>query len=512
MLSAERKRSRELSFERELTNSNGFKKNKMDEKSAFVSSSKGRGGGPSAPRMGMNKKLMSQLPDELKQYINEPSDDVYKHMWHPSTVNMIFATLTAPYAWCKMVLVPKGHIGLSWYGDEPRILGQGRHFLLEPTHRFHRKVELKSNTLIRHGPITIISVAIGEIGIGIDLKLGLPKLLSTGTHFINDDYFKFECFSDITKRITPIGKMQLIRVEKGDVGYGYRGDDGELVIYHPGLHLIQPPDRFVDILSMQIQITQLPKELHESKDYVQIEVRAALYFKIADPVKALTTIEDIHREIKDLGIATLQQIIRSSTLVDISGTSQVSYSQKKDGDKKTAETQQEGQQSDFYARIHDQFMAELHDHILEEWGIDINNIRIESLKIHDKKLAASIANQAVKVSELEAKHMMLSKQTEIINVQANNKAMEMKINVNAEADVIRTQAEAKAQAIISEARAKKEAKILAGQGEAEYSDMVQKNWSGCRARENAAPSTDHWRHKFDRLCPAPAADAQQRCC
>ena len=62
---------------------------------------------------------------------------------------------------------------------------------------------------------------------------------------------------------------------------------------------------------------------------------------------------------------------------------------------------------DFYAKIHDRFMSELHDHILDDWGIDISNIRIESLRIHDKKLASLIANQAIQVSELEAKHMMV---------------------------------------------------------------------------------------------------------
>merc|ERR1712083_1052298 len=102
------------------------------------------------------------------------------------------------------------------------------------------------------------------------------------------------------------------------------------------------------------------------------------------------TIEDVHREIRELGVATLQQIIRSSTLVDIAGKTQVTYSKKDDQKDDSLKGQVEGAK-DFYTRIHDQFMAELHDHILDDWGIDINNIRIESLKIFDKKLAGSIA-------------------------------------------------------------------------------------------------------------------------
>merc|ERR1712048_548328 len=54
----------------------------------------------------------------------------------------------------------------------------------------------------------------------------------------------------------------------------------------------------------------------------------------------------------------------------------------------------------------------------------------------------------------------------------------MKIKTEAEAEVVRTQANAEAEAIVTKARADKEAKILMGQGEAEYSDLVQKTGLG----------------------------------
>merc|ERR1711964_426433 len=118
--------------------------------------------------------------------------------------------------------------------------------------------------------------------------------------------------------------------------------------------------------------------------------------------------------------------------------------------------------------VHDQFMSTIHDHILENWGIDISNLRIESLNIADRALAASIANQAVTVSEQEARHLMLSKETEIITVQANNKARELQIKVDAESMAIRIKATAESEAIVLKARAEKEAQVLKGQGEQEY--------------------------------------------
>jgi len=427
----------------------------------------------SAPKMDHENTLIEQLPAELMQYVVNPEHEITHYFQKPSSINTAIGTCLFPIFCCKMVLVQKGFIAKTWYGDEPIILGQGRHYLLAPTHTLAGIADLKSERMISHGPIHIISVALGQLGIGMDVRTGKPVILTTGTHYINNNFFRWQDFSDLTKPTTPIGQMQIVRVEKGYVGYGYSGQSGDLKIYQPGLHFIHPPDRYVSRVSKMIQITKLPNEIHESKDYVQIAVKAAIYYQVADPAKALVTVQDIHREIKELGIATLQQIIRSSTLVDIAGTTQISYS----AESKAEMPQNEGG-SDFYEKIHDRFMLQLHDVILEQWGIDINNIRIESLRIHDKTLAQSIANQAVQVSQLEAQHMMLAKQSEIKKVEANNRAMQQKIAVEAETDVIRQRAEADASAIVSKAKAQREAKILIGEGEAEYSNLVQKTGLG----------------------------------
>jgi len=428
---------------------------------------------PVNPLRNHENTLIEQLPAELMQYVVNPEHEITHYFQKPSSTNTAIGTCLFPICCCKMVLVQKGFIAKTWYGDEPIILGQGRHYLLAPTHTLAGIADLKSERMISHGPIHIISVALGQLGIGMDVRTGKPMILTTGTHYINNNFFRWQAFSDLTQASTPIGQMQIVRVEKGYVGYGYSGQSGDLKIYQPGLHFIHPPDRYVDRVSKMIQITKLPNEIHESKDYVQIAVKAAIYYQVSDPAKALVTVQDIHREIKELGIATLQQIIRSSTLVDIAGTSQVSYS----AESKAEMPQNEGG-ADFYEKIHDRFMLQLHDVILEQWGIDINNIRIESLRINDKQLAQSIANQAVQVSQLEAQHMMLAKQSEIKKVEANNKAMQQKIAVEAETNVIRQRAEADAAAIVSKAKAQREAKILIGEGEAKYSNLVQKTGLG----------------------------------
>merc|ERR1719384_2617523 len=90
--------------------------------------------------------------------------------------------------------------------------------------------------------------------------------------------------------------------------------------------MIEPPDRYEKNLDTKLQVTHLDEQIHESKDYVQIAVTASVYWRYADARKALLTVEDATKEIKELGVATLQQIIRSSALVDIAGTSKVTFS------------------------------------------------------------------------------------------------------------------------------------------------------------------------------------------
>ena len=69
-------------------------------------------------------------------------------------------------------------------------------------------------------------------------------------------------------------------------------------------------------------------------------------------------------------------------------------------------------------------------------------------------------------------HFKLAKETEIITVEANNKAKELKIKTEAEAFATKTAAQAKADSIIIQAEAGKQAKVLAGKGESEYATLV----------------------------------------
>jgi len=263
-----------------------------------------------------------------------------------------------------------------------------------------------------------------------------------------------------------LGRMKLIRVETGNVGYAYK--NGELSILPPGFHLIVPPDRFGSILSTQQQTLTLPEGVHESGDNVPLKIRADVFYSVVDPRKALTKIKSIVNQIRETAVSTLAGIIRSSTLNEIANSSKVTHSKT---DAKGAGAGSEPSAPPFFQHVHDKFMGNLHTHMLE-WGINLHNIRIESLKINDAQLASAISRQAVQVSQQEAKYRMLQKQTEVIQVEANNKKLQRLKEMEATTDIIRAKARADAEAIVMRAEAEKTSRELIGAGEAKYAEYL----------------------------------------
>jgi len=243
-----------------------------------------------------------------------------------------------------------------------------------------------------------IKVELGQLGYGISRDSGQPLLLSRGKHVIKSNTFLWRKFINLRDPRTILDNLEVIRVETGNVGYCYR--HGQLVILKPGLHLITPPDRFGNIISTQLSILDLPLAEHETSDYVPLAVKAAVFYRINDPEKALTRIQNIQQQILETSVATLAGIIRSSSLSDVASRgSQPVYKQSLQSKLRQQHAQQlelienkenisdpnDNQTSfasapPFFQFVHDEFIQQLHDHVLEEWGIEIQNIRIESLK------------------------------------------------------------------------------------------------------------------------------------
>ena len=454
--------------------------------------------------------LLRQLPSELSEYVVTAAEhhDKIEYVNRSSTMETIHTGLTilcCCYSICRIILVKQGEIGLTQNGDKPELLGPGRHVLLSPFNHFVA-IRQVTEAVIRHGPLHIIRVEMGQLGYAVDMKSGRPIILARGKHIINDINFVWKKFITLRDRITQLDQLQIIRIETGYVGYAYK--QGNLKILHPGLHLIEPPDRFGNIISTQMQIIDLQEAVHETSDYVPLAIKSAIFFRIVKPERALRRISNIRQQVTETAVATLAGIIRSSSLSDIASRSQPFYhkgqgknlsqkesqqiiSPKNESQQQDNQQQQQQQQQQkinmippssefdqpsappFFQHVHDEFIQQLHDHVLDEWGIEIQNIRIESLKINDIQLQKSISNQAIDVSKQHNKYLMLQKQQEIVVVEANAKAQKQQIETDARASTVRAKAQAAADAVRIAAKAEKQALELKGQGEAEYARLLQ---------------------------------------
>ena len=79
------------------------------------------------------------------------------------------------------------------------------------------------------------------------------------------------------------------------------------------------------------------------------------------------------------------------------------------------------------------------------------------------------------VSQQHSRYIMLQKQQEIVRVEAETAATKNTIDTNARTNVIRSEATAAADAVIIKAKASKESKKLQGQGEYQYSKLLEKS-------------------------------------
>merc|ERR1712013_333668 len=163
--------------------------------------------------------------------------------------------------------------------------------------------------------------------------------------------------------------------------------------------------------------------------------------RIVEPEKTLVRIRNIRKQLEETAVATLAGIIRASSLSDLGSRSQGGnhkfYGKQQSDEKKEMDEdyedgayaprddQEPERQQPFFQHVHDEFLQQLHDHVLDEWGIEIQNIRIESLKINDPQLQKSISNNAIDVSKQHNRYIMLQKQQEIVMVEANAAAAKM---------------------------------------------------------------------------------------
>jgi len=273
----------------------------------------------------------------------------------------------------QIIRIPKAFIGLATVVTKPLLLHEGLYFFNDPKINFKGMVEA-SNSVIIHSPITRFRINNGEIGLSWWQNKPL-FIQEPGVYEVDSVDFIFKrCVPINTKKIV-LGSSMRIVVYDGEVGVNYT--KGRLEILPPGTYLFANDtdrtfDSFISTKYQSIPLTDVKEPVLrcDTKDFVEIGIKADVFFRISNPKTCLMTVgnaEAVFKLIKDQSVATIQSILRSTTLNQVAQSKTINVQ---------SETES-GHSPVFFDKIHDEFISKLHEAFRKNYGVEISNIRIE---------------------------------------------------------------------------------------------------------------------------------------
>lgn len=349
-----------------------------------------------------------------------------------------------------IIRVQKSKIGLVMINNRPELLYDGTYVFNSPLVRYNKEEKNVGDTII-HSTITQFQVKHGMVAtVWYQNK---PIFIDQpGTYTFNDALFKLEKFVAATEKAIVLGSKMRIIVYDGEVGLSYV--KGKLSILEPDTYTFDGNDRifkgFLSTKQQSIELIEDGQKDHflrcDTKDFVEVGIKASVFFRISKPEVTLTTIGEekaIFKIVKDTCIATLQGIMRCSALNQVAQSKLVHANDSKSNNEPIPIF--------FFDKIHDEFIAKLHDAFIEKYGIDISNIRIEDFKIMDEELANNISKQAIITAQTETQLANLTSQKEIATKQQERDAEVDRIKAKGDALKLSMETEAKNKALISNA-------------------------------------------------------------
>jgi len=365
-----------------------------------------------------------------------------------------------------IIRVLKGKIALINNNVKPMLLHEGTHTFTSQVLTFHGVRDVNESHVV-HGTITRYRVRNGEIGLVWEdnkpVFVDKPDIYE-----VDSPNFTFvKCVPASEKQIQ-LGSRKRIVVYDGEVGISYV--NGKLDILQPKEHVFDAAERvFVNFLSTRQQSIPLgdgSSSGHylrcDTKDFVEIGIQAAVFYRISDPEKAVLTVGDatiIEKLVKETSTATLQVIVRSTALNQVAQSKTISAVPQEPSVDNNAPL--------FFDMVHDEFIARLHDNFKKTYGLEIANIRVESFKIMNSELADNISKQAIITAQTENRLANLEGQRQIATAEMERDSAVAMIKAQAASKQLATEVQAKNTAAISDAQSRAQAAKIVAQGEAE---------------------------------------------
>ena len=424
------------------------------------------------------------------------------------------------------ISVKKGYVAKVLHDNKPRLLGEGDHIIESTDFEYKGMENVVSNLCIVHETITILRVNEGQIA--LVWQDNEPTFYDKPGLFEFDSHdFSFVEFKNAEEQLIQLGSKNIILCHTGQVAVTY--DQGELKILPNGRHIIDSTThvfhRFLSTQQKSIRLSSLPAAektarksqvaqasayskmgnqfqtgqqqrqqqyyqdpnsdltICETKDLVKVGLRADVFYSINDPEKCIRKIDTDELEdlVRETAVATLTNIVRSTTLNEIAQSKNVSAKAGEGppagvtvlsppttgGDESEAPPPPTAPTAVFFEKVHDEFLAMLNEDFNERYGVDIANIRIESFKIMDEELAEQISKHALTTAQIE-NEMANLEGTSLISTTRERTAAEVKdISAKAQAAALKTEADAKNQREVDAAEAHAKALKIAAQAKAE---------------------------------------------
>jgi len=373
-----------------------------------------------------------------------------------------------------IIRVLKGKIALINNNVKPMLLHEGTHTFTSQVLTYHGVKDVNDPHVV-HGTITRFRVRNGEIGLAWEDNK--PVFIETpGVFEVDSATFAFiKCEAASEKQIM-LGSRKRIVVYDGEVGISYV--NGKLDILLPKAHIFDAAERvFVNFLSTRQQLTPLTDSGSttgylrcDTKDFVEIGIKAAVFYRISDPEKALLTVGDssaIEKLVKETSIATLQVIVRSTALNQVAQSKNIQAVSADDAQPPPTNGRNAPSAPLFFDMVHDEFISRLHDTFKKLYGLEIANIRVESFKIMNTELADNISKQAIITAQTENKLANLEGQRQIATAEMERDSAVTMIQAQARAAQLATDVQARNTAAIADAQSKAQAAKIIATGDAD---------------------------------------------
>uniref|UniRef100_A0A7S1MHC7 Band 7 domain-containing protein n=1 Tax=Neobodo designis TaxID=312471 RepID=A0A7S1MHC7_NEODS len=401
--------------------------------------------------------------------------------------------------------VNKGNYAKVVSDGLPALLPSGRHIYMNDTFEFEGYEDIAKTDCIQHRTITRLDVRAEMFAlVWID---NLPYCIRDhGVYLIDSVAFKFSRFISMNRRAIEHGSLLWLNVVED--AWAVVRDHGDLRVLDSGTYEFNDPNvRFVGLFNRQqrsIDLGGRGANRSQTSEFVDVDIVAVCFYFVRDPIRMLKTIgnyDKMERFLDEYLSAALANELRKSSVLELGDKGTKKQGGGKKGNESRSTFEQEasmsrtpphrepthvaGEDDDgaaiaatnvelddasssddsadddsdmaFMDRIASRVHRVLHRYILREYGVEIDQLRINDVKVVDAHLRHLLSQQSIEVSAINAQIANLETQKRMQLSRAQTRAEGEKSQIAAEMDSIRKRAETQARATVAAARAKAEA-------------------------------------------------------